>query len=174
VCRGDWISIPISFPYPQKTCGNPHRIPTGLPIEPRNPPYLYPTPCVISLHAYLCCLSCVLYEHRKAIFMLYTLRCYCVYSDVCSVMIMKNNANYKLDCIWRNSNSDDDIRPNRVFSAFSLNLTSIRKSPYRIPAGPWRFITVPIPMGIRIPTAAGFYDVRLLLSCSWPTQLSGF
>jgi len=43
---------------------------------------------------------------------------------------MKENAsktNYKLDCIWRNSNSDCDIF--RVFNAFPLNLTSTRESP---------------------------------------------
>ena len=120
----------------------------------------------------VCRVYCVNIE--KHIYAVHVTLLLCVFRCVCSVMIMKKNANYKLDCIWRNSNSDDDIRPNRVFSAFSLNLTSIRKSPYRIPAGPWGFITVPIPMGIRIPTAAGFYDVRLLLSCSWPTQLSEF
>ena len=43
-------------------------------------------------------------------------------------MIMENasKTNYKLDCIWRNSNSDYDIY--RVFSAFPLNLIHIRKS----------------------------------------------
>ena len=35
-CRGDWIPIPI-----------PHGIP--IPTQLRNPPYLYPTPCVFSL-----------------------------------------------------------------------------------------------------------------------------
>jgi len=35
--------------------------------------------------------------------------------------------NYKLGCIWRNSNSDYNIY--RAFNAFPLNLTSIPKSP---------------------------------------------
>ena len=48
-CRGDWISISIPIPYPQKTYGNPHGIP--IPKEPRNAPYLYPSPCAFSLDA---------------------------------------------------------------------------------------------------------------------------
>jgi len=39
-----------------------------------------------------------------------------------------SKTNYKLDRIWRNSNSDYDIY--RVFNAFPLNLTSIRLFDY--------------------------------------------
>ena len=45
------VEIRFQFPYPshshRKSCGNSHRIP--IPTEPRNLPYLYPTPCVFSL-----------------------------------------------------------------------------------------------------------------------------
>ena len=68
----------------------------------------------------------------------------------------------KLDCIWRNSNNDNDIY--RMFNAFPLNLTSIQ-NPHRIPAhrpmgiphSPHTHpISIPmgISMGVPIPTTA--------------------
>ena len=60
-----------------------------------------------------------------------------------------SKTNYKLDKIWRNSNSDYDIYC--MFNAFPLNLISIRKSPWN-PHRPMEInhspYTHPIPMGI--------------------------
>ena len=49
------LGIRFQSPYSShphsKTCGNLHRI--RIPTEPRNPPYVYRTPCVFSLDAFL-------------------------------------------------------------------------------------------------------------------------
>ena len=52
---------------------------------------------------------------------------------------------------FRNANSDYDIY--RVFNAFPLNITSIRKDSIESPQSPYPS-HIPIPMGIPIPRAA--------------------
>jgi len=96
--------LPWGLNFRKKLCES-HRI--LIPTEPRNPPYPYPTPCVFSLDAFL----------NKHIYAVHVTMLLCVFSNDneeknCS------ERNYKLDCIWRNSNSDCDIC--RVFNAFPL------------------------------------------------------
>ena len=95
-CSGAWISLlGITFQslYPfhthRKTCDNPHRI--HIPTEPRSPPYPSPIPCVLLLDAFL-------YKHICAVYVMVLL---CVFlNDNEEKMPVKN---YKLDCVWRNS-----------------------------------------------------------------------
>ena len=107
VCRRDWISIhigPTRLISTKKICGNPTEY-----LYPHNPKILHthtPHP-VFLLDAFL----------NKHIYAVHVTMLLCVFSNDneeknCS------ERNYKLDCIWRNSNSDCDIC--RVFNAFPL------------------------------------------------------
>ena len=108
-----------------------HCIPTeSLWKSPQNPHTNRTRKSSIPIPHTICLfVRCILNKHIYPVHV----ACYCV----CSITIMKKKCcktNKKLDCIWRNSNSDYDIY--RVFNAFPLNLTYIPKNLHRIFTGP--------------------------------------
>ena len=136
-CRGDWISIHIHIPFFMHA----HRKPAGIPTEspyPQNPEILH-SPYIQRRRP----------RHRIIWAQYLNKHSYAVHVTVLLRVFSNNNEenaserNHKVDCIWRNSNSDYDIY--RVFNAFPL-ISHPFKNLHTIPTGLWGFTTVHIPI----------------------------